>query len=124
MRRRFAAAVLLVALLVPVVSPLATTPAEDHASEHGHPGCPWKDKGPCPHGHDMDVAGAVVTPCPADEAETPGLSGSFTLFPPVRLPGVELVPRIEIPTLRPPLSVPVRAGDVPEPPPPRATSPV
>jgi hypothetical protein len=59
-----------------------------HAADHHHAGCPWRERGPCPH--EAAPEGAVLTSCDAPAAATatspPGVATSpdrEALFPPV-----------------------------------------
>ncbi|HKY60255.1 MAG TPA: hypothetical protein VJP59_04510 [Gemmatimonadota bacterium] len=93
-----------------------------HAAEHHHPGCPWRERGPCPHRAAAESPGGPgFAPC----AESPAQPADGTAFLP-RIAGrvvgwrlgrivrpVEPMPRGELTPLDPP---------APEPRPPRAPS--
>lgn len=41
-----------------------------HGSAHHHPGCPWRENGPCPHHADDDGRGPALSACADAPAAT------------------------------------------------------
>lgn len=122
-------AALLAQLALPTVVAARSTPPRSYATVtgahgshgeaagHHHPGCPWREKGPCPHATAADPGGPAISACADDPAAATATKSLLLVGEPVLDFGLRPA---EIPvsigtSLQDPSTVPILL----EPPPPR-----